>query len=165
MRGGRQGFLHPCFLILFAAQLGSSSRSLLALGSSTCRGGGALINVSFCSFTDYETGIMLHDKCSYTDAHILSLSISHTYTITTGCLMFVLFFLILAAILVSYSYFPNFDGRFSEKQENLSQFLCCGVCNGVSATVFGWSQQSLTGRLVTALDFHFYTAILSLYQW
>lgn len=124
-----------------------------------------MINVSFCSFTDYETGIMLHDKCSYTDAHILSLSISHTYTITTGCLMFVLFFLILAAILVSYSYFPNFDGRFSEKQENLSQFLCRGVCNGVSATVFGWSQQSLTGRLVTALDFHFYTAILSLYQW
>lgn len=74
--GGRKGFLHPCFLILFAAQLGSSSRSLLALGSSTCRGGGALINVSFCSFTDYETGIMLHDKCSYT----FSLFLSHTHT-------------------------------------------------------------------------------------
>lgn len=149
--GGRQGFLHPCFLILFTAQLGSSSRSLLALGSSTCRGGGALINVSFCSFTDYETGIMLHDKCSYTDAHILS----HTHT-QSQFFKFWLLFLCLTHIFLI---------LMADFQKNRKIFL--NFC--VVVSVMGYQQQFLVGHnrvwLVTALDFHFHTAILSLYQW
>lgn len=97
--------------------------------------GGALINVSFCSFTDYETGIMLHDKCSYT----FSLFLSHTHTQSQqGVLCLCCFFKFWLLFLCLTHIFLILMADFQKNR------IVLNFC--VVVSVMGYQQQFLVGH-------------------